>query len=189
MLKRQGIERRSFEQAYESMARRAAQSRLQSFDPNTRGEGYLVRSEYARCLGVYLQHFPMEQLRVYFTEELRSDPGRVVAEVFEHVGVDPTWVPENLDQRFNVGGDAQRFPWLVPLVSRIRPIRFTWRRLPQPVRKKLFLRFDTEVNIKKGRPEELSPELRARIRGFFQPDVKELEELLGRPVPWSEFKA
>jgi hypothetical protein len=34
----------------------------------------------------------------------------------------------------------------------------------------------------------LSDDVRARLAEFYRPDVRRLEEILGRPVPWPEFR-
>lgn len=64
--------------------------------------GYVVRGEYARILGGYLQELPREQLLVLFTTDLEARPAEVLRRVHEFIGVDPGQVPENLGVRYGV---------------------------------------------------------------------------------------
>ncbi len=189
MLRRDGVERRTFAQAFEEMHHTAPADRERPFSLETRADGYLVRSEYGRCLARWLESFPKEQLQVFFTDELRDRPAEVLKAVLEHLGVDASYRPADLGSEFNRGGDAQRFPWLVPLVRSVSPVRSAWRRLPQPLRQRLFLFWDTEVNVTRGAPERLDPALRAALRDFYAPDVRRLEALLARRAPWAELAA
>ncbi|MCB9592541.1 MAG: sulfotransferase domain-containing protein [Sandaracinaceae bacterium] len=187
MLRREGTETRDFGVALREMIGTAAEDRERPFARETRAQGYLVRSEYARCLERYVEALGPESLLVHFAEELRDDPRSVVRSVLGHLGVDPSYVPDELGREFHRGGDAQRFPWLVPLLSGVAPVRRAWRRLPEGWRKRLYLLWDTELNIARDQSVRLEPRHRRELRDFFAPDVARLEAMLGRPAPWADF--
>ncbi|MBX3276202.1 MAG: sulfotransferase domain-containing protein [Sandaracinaceae bacterium] len=190
MVRRDGLEQRSFTDAVTQMQRTAAADRDRPIAPDARAAGYLVRAEYARCISRYLERFDASQLLVHFTEELRDDPEGTLRSVLLHIGVDAEgYRPATLGGVFNRGGEAQRFPWLVPLARRITPLRWAWHRLPIETRRRAAMLWKMEVNVARGAPEPLDPATRAELRAFFAPDVAQLEALLGRPVPWPEFRA
>jgi hypothetical protein len=71
-------------------------------------KSYLVEGEYGRILGPYLAAFPSEQVLVLFMEDLERDPARLLRRVFAFIGVDPSFIPTELDKRLLRGGSRQR---------------------------------------------------------------------------------
>ena len=59
----------------------------------------------------YLQHFPREQLLVVTSEGLRSERAKTVANVYEFLGVDREFVPDNLEHElFRTDGGIPILP-------------------------------------------------------------------------------
>ena len=83
---REGAERRPVEQAV--------------LDPASQ---YLARSRYFERLAPFLEVFPSEQILVVVSERLLHDRRGQLERVFAHVGADPDWWDERLQQRVNVG--------------------------------------------------------------------------------------
>ena len=69
---------------------------------------YLVLGEYGRILTAYLRYFSADQLALVYTEDLATDPQRVVSDLFGHLGVDPGFVPAGLDVHHHRVGAKQR---------------------------------------------------------------------------------
>ena len=65
-----------------------------------RDQAYLDCSRYAMQIERYLEHFPREQLLVVTSESLRSERAKTVANVYEFLGVDREFVPDNLEHEF-----------------------------------------------------------------------------------------
>jgi hypothetical protein len=84
---REGAERRPLEEAV--------------LDPDSQ---YLARSRYFERLAPFLEVFPSEQILVVVSERLLHDRRRQLERVFAHVGADPGWWDDGLQQRVNVGG-------------------------------------------------------------------------------------
>lgn len=61
---------------------------------------YLDYSRYAMQIEQYLEHFPREQLLVVTSEELRGRRAETVAKVYEFIGVDPGFAPDELERDF-----------------------------------------------------------------------------------------
>ncbi len=148
-----------------------------------------VRSEYSLVLHHYLSYFPPGQLLVLFTEDLKQRPQFVLDTIYAFIGLSPGFSPPNLGQQYHIGGTRQRFPWLIPVVQKIRPLRGLWQTLPKARRRAVWTWFFTQINVIPETPPQLSPDLRRRLVTFFQPDVFELETLIGQKVPWQEFHA
>jgi len=73
---------------------------------------YLARSRYFERLAPFLDVFPAEQILVVVSERLLEDRRGQLARVFEHVGADPAWWDDRLDQRVHVGAVPESPEWL-----------------------------------------------------------------------------
>jgi hypothetical protein len=187
LLARGQRERRSFAEVVDDQLRPEALERSR-VEPMSIVDSLVARGEYARLLDDYLRYFPREQLLIRLTDDFEADPQAVLDAVLVHIGLEPGWTPENLGRRYYVGGDRQRLPGLAPRAKKVKPVAALWRRLPLERRQALQLWFARQVNVVSDAPAELDPEVRARLTAFYRPDVERLEGLLGRPVPWQEFR-
>lgn len=176
-------ESRSFEDCVDALLARPGGEA-----PDIHGD-YLRFGEYGRILGGYLRHFDAERLCVVFTETLDADPGRLTRSVYEFLGVDSSFRPDNLSKRLNVSGDrvlpavghslrravgrARRLPLLDRLISEDRYEAFKfWTR--------------TELNVRGAHDPGPRPTSRARLADYFAPDVRKLRHELGIETPWPE---
>jgi len=173
-LVRRGVEPRSFEDAVVDEGWKKHQH-------------YVPLGEYGRILDQYLGCFPREQLLVLFTDELEAAPERVLFTVQTHLGLNLPFPAKNLERRYNVGGTSTRLPWLVPLVRR-SPLRRLWRALPARVQGALGKWYFFEIAPKREVPPELPADLRRRLVDHFRPHIVRLEQIVGRPTPWREFR-
>jgi hypothetical protein len=147
----------------------------------------LPQGEYGRMLGLYLEHFPRKQLLVQFTEDLERDPGAVLDAVLAHLGLPAGFRPGNLGQRYHQGGSRQRFPGLLPTLRALPGLRAVWHLLPRHRRRNVWRRFFAAVNVVPEEAPELAPELRAELADFYREDVRALEAIVERAVPWPDF--
>jgi Sulfotransferase domain len=157
----------------------------------TNDRAYLVIGEYGRILTEYFRVFPREQLLVLFTEELAANPEATAKQVFSFLGVDAGFVPPNLGKHYHVGGTKRR----IPLDEHTLANHFLFQRLlllvPKRVRHLFARRFLFWFMIWNTRPDSdtnrVPDEVRDILSRFYKEDVRQLEELLGRKVPWPEF--
>jgi hypothetical protein len=160
---------------------------------------YVILGEYGRILQGYYDVFSREQILVLFTEELERDPERVMRRVFEHIRVDPSFVPPNLGTRYFALRDRSRIPWLKPrtweqAVARTSALSVGWRKLPQPARTAIVRRYWnlsnrvlawTAINHGDARDAAVcSPRTRERLAEHYAGDAHHLRELIGRDPPW-----
>jgi hypothetical protein len=188
------VESRSFEETVEQLIDPAALERTRA--ARTRTNGYIVSGEYARLLGAFLRVFPREQLKVIFSDELSERPAETVAELFEFIGVDADFVPENVNTRYRAAAVKPRIPGLNLVLwqagmARVTPARTLWHALPTKVRHTI----DSAYNVANYRvemwnawrgavSEDIEPSVRERLIAHYRADSEALAELLDREVPW-----
>jgi hypothetical protein len=164
--------------------------------------GYVVWGEYGRILAGYFDVFPREQILVLFTEELESDPERVLRRIYEFVGVRTDFIPDNIGTRYRIGSAERRLPWLTAY-SRVSPwalrralvrnsaARKLWHILPEPMRRqvnRVLTRFAHKIDLWNRRIETEVPDTDSasleRLRSHYTQDAQKLTELLGVNPPW-----
>ncbi|WP_167305782.1 sulfotransferase family protein [Nocardioides euryhalodurans] len=156
-----GTERLGFEEALEAEPERLAR------DPRDLPHGYLTSGGYARLLRRLHEHVPPDRVHVVLFDDLARDPGPVVAGLCARLGVPPPTEPVPA-RRTNHHGPARS-----PLLGSVA------RRLPGPVSRTV-----RRWNSTPGAYPPMEPATRERLRDHFAADRDELEELLGRAVPW-----
>jgi len=186
MAVRRGVESDSFGQAIAKLIKRGAVA-AENIDHNRE---YVMFGEYGRVLQNYLQYFDRSQIKVVFTEELKSEPGEVMKDLFDFVDASSDFVPSNLGKRYHKGG-VQRIPglneWLRSRLALLKRRhwfnRYFWR-----IDFDGFLfHLETELNVKKEKLSCLADEERRALLEHYKADVLVLENAIGRKVPWREF--
>jgi hypothetical protein len=161
--------------------------------------GYVTWGEYGRILTAYLEVFPRDQLMVAFTDELESEPERLMRRLHSFIGVSPDVVPGNLGTRYRERATARRVSRLNPSalqsgVANNVAARTVWHELPPGVRLHIergFARAAYRVNLwnQKSRtaPDRPSPEMLQRLGEHYQRDTVHLATILEidrSVIPW-----
>lgn len=141
---------------------------------------FLQSGLYARHIARWRDHFPAHRLKIILYDDIRTDPGRVLADICHTLYLPPMIDPGGLARRSNDSTAP-----LVPL-----PLR----RLPQSVKNLVApLRGNPAFEATRrlfARPIEyprLTPDLRLRLRDYYADDVAQLERLLDRDLSaWSD---
>jgi len=149
---------------------------------------YFTAGQYGAMLDQFLDYFPREQLLVHFTDALEETPEKVLDSIMAHLGLATGFRPLNLGKRYHVGG-RQRFPVLVPFVKKITPLKRLYRTLPLSSRRVIWGWVTNEGNVKRETAPPLDPAVRLQLRDFYLPDIVRMESLLGKKVPWKEFRS
>ncbi len=121
----------------------------------------------------WLEEFPRDRFLVLFYEEALADAHKrdTLVQVYEHIGVDPAFVPEDIHGTHNVRGT--HFDMRVnqlPVPTRLK--KLITRRVPRSIKERPLWHID------------VSDEDRAALAERFRPHTARLEEILGRPTPW-----
>jgi hypothetical protein len=138
----------------------------------------LTEAKYGRQLAQYFSLYSIKDLLVVTATDVREDILKVIATVYEHIGVDKNFVPVSLKS-------------LIPVEEEIRKpgrIKRTYRMI-----KKLIIGTYHGILIKFNPPEvpleataavarkvPISPELHAYLVSFYKQDVAMLSSLLHR---------
>jgi len=134
--------------------------------------GIVQKGYYALQIKEWLRCFDRDQfLLLVFEEDIRPDPakGPTLRRVFEHIGADPSFLPSGMTDRVN--DRASYFDMRRRHAGRIG------RRLMGYVPRRLREHPAWEFGV--------SEEDRAYLAALYAPEVEALEEILGRPLPWT----
>jgi hypothetical protein len=181
MAVRKGVESQGFEEAIQRQlkpdALEAARNRP------TPSNSYIVRGEYARTLTRFFKLFPSHHIAIYFTEELKHTPRKVLRNVLEHLEVDSDFVPPNLGTVYHKGGAKRRLPWLEDLMK-VRGVRAAGKKVPLRYRQSLMYWFRQWNAVPVAGNGQIPPSVHGLLARHFEEDVSQLSVLLGRSLPW-----
>ncbi len=149
---------------------------------------YLEQGMYATHLSRWLDAFPRHQVRVMFAEHIAQDVGAAAREVFDFCGVDSNFDSPILRERRNesdrarlpvvrnglrAGGDWLRRRGMEPALARFKatgPVAALLRA--------------NKIDMRDQIPP-MTPEMNARLRDHFAPEMVRLRQILGRDhLPW-----
>ncbi len=146
---------------------------------------YVEQGRYATHLKRWLQHFSREQVLVVLMEDVESDPAGVCRAVYGFLEVDDGYVPTGLRERYN-RSFVSRSRWLTEVKdavyasTRVPGLRWAWNAAAG-----LGLR-SVYRGLNEASSDDLIPAPRvdtlAQLRHRFDPEIRELEGLLGRSL-------
>ena len=157
---REGVEHRSLDEVLDEEL------------SGTEGWGYVGRGRYLEQIRRYVDVFGEDSLHAVVFEDFVTRPIAVYAEVCRHLGVDDGFVPDDLGERYNTHFEIVRprlYKALIALrVGKIVPPRagrWLWDRVA------VFQEYDP-----------IDAPTRDRLRAYFAPHNRELEQFLGRDL-------
>ena len=141
---------------------------------------------YDRLLQPFYDFFPSAQICIYLYEELFVDGTRTAREIYNFLGVDPTFDPPSAKQRFNAATDAPPNPlrrrrgMLVDALNRplLRPLKHVLLRRGLKDVRRYGMTKTTRTPLRDG-PE---PAVRALLESVLEPELRRLERRLGRAL-------
>ena len=152
-------------------------------EPQRRADGwhhmwhYRHMGMYADQIARFQAHFPAEQLRVVVYDDFARDPQAVLRDVFEFIGVDPTFQPGRVPRPHPSGAPRRRLT--AQLVSRPNVLRSTVRRvIPRSMRSGLRSRL-LDASVQRV---PIDPAVRNELTAGFADDIGRLQELIGRDL-------
>lgn len=164
------------------LAQEALQSRpLPNLDQPFTALDYLGMGLYGKILEGYLKYFPIEQIRLVFTEELAVQPEKVLHDLYGFIGADAGFTPHNIHHVYHRGGQ-QRHPGLWPVKKFLIMLE---KSMPSRYRGWTFL-FD-QWNTKPNQGPDLPIELRDQLAEYYSADVARLQRFFRVQAPWLEF--
>jgi hypothetical protein len=146
---------------------------------------YVEQSLYATHLKRWLQHFNLADILIVLMDDIEAAPLAVCANVYRFVGVDDGFVPDALNTRQNQSF-ATRWGSLGAVkdaaygASRLPGLRWLWDAAAGTGLRSLYRRINN-VPSSAVIPEPGEQTLR-ELRMRFEPEVRELEEMIGRSL-------
>lgn len=148
---------------------------------------------YHQNLSRYFELFDESQIRVYLFDDLRTNPIKVISDIYEFIGVDPYFTPD-LGAEYNVSGKIQN-NFYDKLIGQRSVIKEAIKVISPRITRKIIENQDLrrwvnkmrKANLKK---EPLLPELRrAIIEQVYQSEILKLQDLLKRDLSkWLQTK-
>jgi hypothetical protein len=137
---------------------------------------HVKESLYYRRLKRYYDLFPRDQIKIIIFEEFRKNPAKTIRDLFDFIGVDPSFTPDT-SIRHNPAGIPK-----VRLLNRLffHPalIRTAKSLFPEGVQE--MLKQIQQRNLKA--PPKFPSDLRAKLLDVYREDIQKLETLLNRDL-------
>lgn len=138
---------------------------------------YKYQGLYIQHLNRYLRLFNRKQLGIYLYDDFKSNPQKLMREIFQFLGVDESFTPIIKHGSAKTGKPKSKLLYNLMkkpnvLVRGIRPM------IPSNFRRSLKLYIQNNNIVK----QPLSPEIYKSIIPFFEEDIQKLEDLLQRDL-------
>ena len=137
---------------------------------------------YHRQLDRYYRTFPREQIRVYLYDDLSSDPGSMLRDIYRFLQVDDRFEGD-MATRYNVSG-VTRSRFITQLIRRQSPLKTAYQWIvPEEARLKITERIKNWNVGKISMPADA----RRQLAAAYHDDILKLEDLIGRDLShWRE---
>lgn len=141
---------------------------------------YTDRARYAPQVQRYLEVFGKENVAVFIFEEFFTDIETSMRELFRFIGVDPEYRIKRA-VRHNTQGRA-RWQWLHRLYFENSRVAEAFRRVTPARFRRAIMMFLYRLNTKASPRLALEDSQYARLCKMFEPDIRELENMLGKDL-------
>lgn len=187
MSRRRGIEERTISQVVTEQLDESKLDEMRNISYENLGneggkECCVVWGEYARLLQPYFENFPRENVLILFSDELKNKRADTLHGVLEFLGVESSWLPDNLQSEYHKGGTRPRFA-LLDMLSRMKLIRLVLKLLlSERMRDQLRILY---LTLSASEDEiEIPDEVYERLRQHYHADLAYVETLTGKKTFW-----
>ena len=136
---------------------------------------------YYEQLKRYYDLFPSEQIRVYLYEDLANNLNNMLVEIYEFLGVDPTFIPGSLAHYNTSGQIKSEFAQKISnyFFNQPNPIRWLSRKI---IPEKARLNFASEVRRKNLKRGKLPSKETVQLQALYKEEILKLSELINRDL-------
>lgn len=148
---------------------------------------YVEQGLYAKHLRNWLQYFPLERVLVVYQEDVERNPVAVARRVYGFLGVDATFDPPSLRIQRNASYVDRSSGLAAAKDALYAATRHAWLRGVWDAAARVGLRSAYRRVNRRPSAAVIPPpraETLAQLRARFEPEIRELETVLGRPTPW-----
>jgi len=149
---------------------------------------FVYTSLYNRQLSLLLECHELDNIFIATQEQFQAQPKTVLSDLFNFLGVEPTFVPESLNVRLNVSGEKRK--------KVIDPLRFIssspfYRKLseniPNQLKDKYRKLISKEVDVSKL--TELSIRNEKHLQELFKLDIQKFEAVTNLDISsWTHYR-
>jgi len=146
---------------------------------------YVEQGLYSKHLANWLEFFPMDRIFIILVDDIETDPGKVVREVYQFLDLDPQFQPVELAAKLNrsvntLSPALSRKKQRIYELTRKSGLAWLWKAATGIGLRRLYRRMNTtenQVTMLGGTEQALRKE--------FKDDLTRLEQMLGRSLaPW-----
>ncbi len=146
------------------------------YEELTSESSHVKEGFYYKRLERYFDIFPRYQIKICLFEEFKKDPAKLIADLYEFLGVDTTFVPDTA-VRYNPGAVPK-----VRLLNRLfyspTLVRISQSVFPSSLQR--MLKQIRQLNLRTI--PKFPPDLRADLLNLYREDILRLQELLDRDL-------
>jgi Sulfotransferase family len=151
------------------------------YEELTPQSSHVKESFYYRRLKRYLDLFPKEQIKIYIFEEFKKDPAGTIVDLYDFLGVDPSFVPDT---------SVQHNPGAIPKIRVLNRLFYnsTFINMAKSVVPEgLHVKLKQIQQLNQTTTPKFPPDLRSKLLSFYRDDILKLETLLDRDLSiWLE---
>lgn len=148
---------------------------------------YIDWGMYYKQLRPYFDLFPLENIGVFFVDDLKKDPVLFMQDIYEFLGADKKFVAPTAKKIENAASEV-RFKFLrivtdffVDVLYRLK-LSFIINILKKIGLQKAVHYFHYKINVKSAKKPKINSETEKKLRGIFREDIEKLEKLLNRDL-------
>ncbi len=136
---------------------------------------YVELGLYYEQVKRYIDIFGENQIKIYLQEDLRNDPNSVIADLYEYLEIDKSFIP-NTDKEHNTFSMPKN--GLIQKLYGSHVIRATLSKLfPNTLKEYVLSTF-----FEQDKKPELSSKTRDYLLKLYRPDIEKLEKLIDRDL-------
>lgn len=146
MTVRRGLEKRTFnevvlDQIYDSPKRLYSISNVDDLVQEDEVNNYLVHGKYSYLLAQYKKYFEDKNILILSYKEFSDNPHSTLKSIYLFLGVCNKYIPENIGEKFNVGGSnkiqdmlyfLKKIPFIIPFLKKVIPLR-QWQKITMKI--------------------------------------------------------
>lgn len=144
---------------------------------------YVGTGYYAESVKAFLDNF--NHVSVFLFDDLKKSPQSLLKKIYRSLGVDNTFIPEQLGEPYNASGlpgknilgQLYKQKWLRRMASPAKTL------IPGRALEHIMMRVKSRALQK----PDLSPSLKQELTELYKDDIRELEKIINRDLShWSE---
>jgi hypothetical protein len=146
---------------------------------------YIEQGRYATYLKRWLEFFPVDQFHIVLIEDIKSDPLAVAKNMYSFLGVNETYHPTGLKNKFNPSyvNRSRELTGIKDVIynkTRARGLSWAWNLASKLGLKAIYRSINTtSSDAAIPEPEQQTLDM---LRQVFEPEVLELEAIIHRPL-------